>query len=88
MTTQFHSLRLDSKITEAVVNFSKEHAVDLNTVEHWTSNMIIVGEPRCGKEIHIRQHEATEEFKKGVYVTLFNSKGDVIENVNIDYATL
>ena len=29
MTTQFHALRLSSKITDAVVNFSKTHSVGL-----------------------------------------------------------
>lgn len=88
MTTQFHTLRLNPEITKTVVNFSSNHSVDLNTVDHWTSNMIIVGEPRYGKQIHIRKHDTVEGAKAGVYVTLFDTSGDVVETVNIEGTTL
>ena len=88
MTTQFHALRLSSKITDAVVNFSKTHSVDLNTVDHWTSTMIIVGAPRCSKQIHIRKHGDVDQVKAGVYVTIFDTSGNVIETVNIEGVTL
>ena len=50
--------------------------------------MIIVGAPRCSKQIHIRKHGDVDQVKAGVYVTIFDTSGNVIETVNIEGATL
>lgn len=75
MTTQFQALRLSDKINNVVLDMAKRNHVDLNSVNHWTDKMLIIGEEKTEKVIHIRQHGSTEipghELKAGIYVTLF-----------------
>lgn len=53
MTTQFHTLRLPEKVTQHVVNLSSRNYIDLNSVVQF-GNRIVIGEPRCGKLIHVQ----------------------------------
>ena len=88
MTTQFHALRLSSEIKEHVLYFAARYHVDLNSIQHWTDNMIIVGEQKTELTIHIRQHEAVNDTPAGVYVTCFNKSGNVVGHNNVVGATL
>ncbi len=92
MTTQFHALRLHSAINEQVLKLAQHNNVDLNSVQKWTDTMYIIGESKCGLEIHIRQHDEVSHMSEmtpaGVYVTLFNEAGNTIEHVNIEGVTL
>ncbi|CAL9961744.1 hypothetical protein VPH1254_0070 [Vibrio phage 1254] len=53
MTTKFHALNLNERIVEIVTQLSSDNFIDLNSVAN-VQDRIIIGEPKCGKVIHVQ----------------------------------
>lgn len=68
MTTKTHALRLPAKVTESIVKFTTEYAIDLNTVDEQTAmhkaapRIICIGEKKCGYQVLV-----TEKLLSGTY---------------------
>lgn len=80
MTTKTHALRLPTQVTEAIVEFSSEFFIDLNTVDDSHENVISIGEGKCGKTIIATRSLLGEVFM----VRVICGNGEVLRAVSIN----
>ena len=76
MSTQFHALRLDNRITELVVELSSSNHIDLNSVYIHSKDRVIIGEPKCGKVIHVQNIRAAFGKPESVHVGMYDLSDD------------
>lgn len=76
MTTQFHALRLNGRVTDLVVQLSSSNHIDLNSVYIHSKNRVIIGEPKCGKVIHVQTVRAAFGKPSKVHVGMYDLPSD------------
>lgn len=76
MNTQFHALRLNGRVTELVVQLSSSNHIDLNSVYIHSKNRVIIGEPKCGKVIHVQTVKSAFGKPGSVHVGMYDLSAD------------
>lgn len=75
MTTQFHALRLNQRIVDIVVQLSADNLIDLNSVAN-VQDRIIIGEPKCGKVIHVQFIRAGFGKRQKAHIGMYDLPAD------------